>query len=150
MNATLHPRLPLWLDSRWARWLLLIGWMALIFALSSQSKLPSPDDPWLDFLFKKSAHFSVYGVLAVLWWRVLPARPASWRWAWLLTVLYAISDEFHQSYVALRHPAARDVIIDACGAATALALVWWWLRRNDDQLTTGDGKIHHGDTEARS
>lgn len=129
MNTFLPSRFRRFFDSPWTRWLLLIGWMALIFAFSSQSSLPSPDDPWIDFLFKKSAHFTVFGVLALLWWRVLPVHPASWRWAWLLTVLYAMSDEFHQSFVALRHPAARDVIIDACGAATALALAWWWQRR---------------------
>lgn len=124
-----HARVRPLLDSQWARWALLLGWMGLIFALSSQSSLPSPDDPWIDFLFKKTAHFAVFGILAVLFWRVLPATPQSWRWAWLLTVLYAISDEFHQAFVALRHPAARDVVIDSCGAATALLLAWWWLRR---------------------
>ena len=116
-------------NSQIARWLMLIAWMALIFILSAQSKLPSPDDPWIDFLFKKSAHFSVYGVLAVLFWRALPAGQWLPLWSWLLSVLYACSDELHQSFVANRHPAARDVVIDACGAATALLLVWYIQRR---------------------
>ena len=34
----LHPLL----GTRLARWLAVIGWMALIFFLSSQSRLPSP------------------------------------------------------------------------------------------------------------
>lgn len=121
--------IPAWLDTPLARWLLAIAWMALIFALSSQSKLPSPDDPWINFLFKKTAHFTVFGILAVLLWRALPRAPRSWLWAWLLTALYAVSDEFHQVFVASRTPTARDVIIDMCGAATALALVWWLRRR---------------------
>lgn len=121
----LHPIL----ETPLARWLAAIAWMALIFAFSSQSRLPSPDDPLLDLIFKKSAHFAVFGVLAFLIWRALPASRLIFAWAWLLTVLYAISDEFHQSFVALRHPAARDVLIDACGAATALLIVWYVSKR---------------------
>src|SRR5262249_58322281 len=108
-------------------------WMALIFALSAQSKLPSAPDPWLDFLFKKSAHFTVFGTLAVLIWRALEWRPGGWRWAGLLTVLYACSDEWHQSFVAGRHPQVTDVIIDACGAATMLLVVWLIMRRTENR-----------------
>jgi VanZ family protein len=116
-------------DSRFARWLAVGAWMALIFILSAQSKLPSPDDPWLDFLFKKSAHFAAYAILAFLFWRALPIGRRVWIWSWLLTVLYACSDEIHQSFVENRHPAVRDVIIDACGAVTALLIIWYVQRR---------------------
>jgi VanZ family protein len=122
-------RLPAFLNTPLARWLALLIWMGLIFFLSSQSKLPSPDDAWLDFLFKKSAHFTAFGVLAALFWRVLPTSSWLSLWAWLLTVAYACSDEYHQSFVANRHPSARDVLIDACGAATALLLIWYTHRR---------------------
>jgi len=121
----LHPLL----DTRLARWLAAIGWMALIFFLSSQSQLPSPDDPLLNLLLKKLAHFIVYAVLACLFRRALPPGRRSWAWSWLLAVLYAISDEYHQSFVALRHPQATDVLIDACGAATALLLLWYLGRK---------------------
>jgi VanZ family protein len=116
-------------DSRLARWLAVGAWMALIFFLSAQSQLPSPDDPWLDFVFKKSAHFAAYAILAFLFWRALPSSGRVWIWSWLLTVLYACSDEIHQSFVENRHPAVRDVMIDACGAATALLIVWYVRRQ---------------------
>jgi VanZ family protein len=121
----LHP----WLGTPLGRWLAVGAWMALIFILSSQSKLPSPDDPLINFLFKKTAHFVAFGVLAALFWRAL--TPARWAYplSWAFTTLYAISDEYHQSFVALRTPTLRDVVIDACGAATALLLVWLTLRR---------------------
>jgi VanZ family protein len=48
-------------------------------------------------------------------------------------VLYAISDEYHQSFVANRHPQATDVLIDACGAATALLIVALLLQRSKKQ-----------------
>ena len=124
-------RLPAVLETPLARWLALLAWMGLIFYLSAQSQLPSPNDAWIDFLFKKSAHFAAFGLLAALFWRALPRTPLLPIWSWLLTVAYACSDEFHQSFVALRHPSARDVAIDACGAAAALLLIWYARRRAD-------------------
>jgi VanZ family protein len=115
-------------DSPAARWLMIAGWMALIFFLSSQPQLPSPPDPWADLIFKKGAHFTVYAVLAVLFRRALPPSRRIWALSWVLTVLYAASDEWHQSFVPGRHPQVTDVLIDACGAATGL-LIFWWLQR---------------------
>jgi VanZ family protein len=123
-----HP----WYDTPLARWLAVALWMALIFTFSAQSRLPSAPQPWLDFLFKKSAHFVVFATLAALLWRAFEWRSRAWIWAWLLTVIYAISDEWHQSFVAGRHPQATDVLIDACGAATALLVVWIVLRRTTE------------------
>ena len=116
-------------DSRLARWLAVAGWMALIFFLSSQPQLPSPPDPLADLIFKKGAHFTVYAVLAVLFRRALP--PSRWIWAlsWMFTVLYASSDEWHQSFVPGRHPQLTDVLIDVCGATTGLWIFWRIERR---------------------
>jgi VanZ family protein len=46
------------------------------------------------------------------------------RWlAWLLAILYALTDEFHQSYVPGRHPSIWDVLIfDNIGALSSLWL----------------------------
>ena len=117
------------LDSRIARWLAVAGWMALIFFLSSQPQLPSAPDPWADLLFKKGAHFTVYAVLAVLFRRALPEGRWIWALAWMFAVLYAASDEWHQSFVPGRHPQLTDVLIDACGAATGLLILWRRQRR---------------------
>lgn len=42
--------------------------------------------------------------------------------AWTLAVLYGLSDEFHQSFVANRHASALDVAFDAFGAAIGVGL----------------------------
>jgi VanZ family protein len=120
-----------WYDTPLACWLAVVLWMGMIFALSAQSRLPSAPQPWLDVLVKKGGHFAVYAVLAALIWRAFEWRSRAWSWAWLLAVIYAISDEWHQSFVAGRHPQATDVLIDACGAATALLIVWLKLRRTE-------------------
>jgi VanZ family protein len=112
-----------------ARWLAVAGWMALIFFFSSQPQLPSPPDPWADLIFKKGAHFTVYAVLAVLFRRALREGRGIWALSWVLAVLYAASDEWHQSFVPGRHPQLTDVLIDACGAVTGLLILWWRQRR---------------------
>lgn len=102
--------------------------MALIAALSHQPDIPRAPSPWLDFVLKKTLHAAGYAVLAWLWWRPLRASGAdaarAARWAFAATVLYAATDEWHQSFVPGRTGRPRDVAIDAGGAAIALA----WLR----------------------
>jgi VanZ family protein len=46
-----------------------------------------------------------------------------WAWALALAILYAITDEFHQGFVAGRHESAVDVGIDAAGALIAVVAV---------------------------
>ncbi|MDE5856078.1 MAG: VanZ family protein, partial [Anaeroplasmataceae bacterium] len=41
----------------------------------------------------------------------------------ILGILYAISDEFHQSFIGGRAPAVKDVVIDSIGLLTALFLI---------------------------
>ncbi len=109
--------------------------MAVIFLFSSipSDELPSFD--WADFLIKKGGHALGYGLLALSYWHGLspdrhgaregnkmPFAPAARVSAWLLTVLYAVSDELHQSFVPGRHASVWDVMIDALGAALALWL----------------------------
>jgi VanZ family protein len=122
-----------WYDTALARWLAVALWMGLIFAFSAQSHLPSAPTARLDLLMKKGAHFSVYALLAALIWRALEWRRRGWLLAWALAVLYAASDEWHQSFVANRHPQATDVLIDACGAATALLIAGLIIRRTGTQ-----------------
>ena len=134
------------LDSRIARWLAVAGWMALIFFLSSQPQLPSPPDPLADLIFKKGAHFTVYAVLAVLFRRALPSHRWMWVLAWVLTVLYAASDEWHQSFVPGRHPLETDILIDACGAAAGL-LILWWRQRRKAELSVASRQSPAADTD---
>jgi VanZ family protein len=83
----------------------------------------------LNIFFRKSAHIFVFGVLAILFFKSLEPVRYSYLFAWFLTVLYAIFDEWHQSFVPGRVPASRDVIFDSFGAMVALVLVYLFVRR---------------------
>ena len=115
----------------WLYWLALIACMGLIFAFSHQPALPSLPGGFVDLLFKKLAHFTVYGLLMLLWWQALktirPANRSTLFLALTLTVLYAISDEWHQTFIPNRNGKLADVLVDAAGALTVLLII---LRRN--------------------
>jgi VanZ family protein len=51
--------------------------------------------------------------------------------AWGVSVLYAASDEWHQTFVPTRVGTPWDVAIDAAGAALGLILAAVWWRRRD-------------------
>jgi hypothetical protein len=92
--------------------------MALIFALSATPDLSSGLGLW-DLVLRKLAHITIYAVL----WLAL-ARATDWRRPLATTVvalLYAVSDEIHQSFVEGRHGTPVDVGIDAVGLAIAAA-----------------------------
>lgn len=92
---------------------------------------------------RKSAHATEYGVLALLVWRARrqpvrgDRRPWCWRearLAFLVAVAYAVTDEFHQSFVPSRTGQLTDVAMDTAGAAAALLALWalerWRVRGN--------------------
>lgn len=92
--------------------------MALIFALSATPDLSSGTS-W-DLELRKLAHIAIFGAL---WLAV--ARALDWRRPVLTTVLgllYAASDEYHQTFVQGRHGTPADVAIDAIGMALAALL----------------------------
>jgi VanZ family protein len=85
-----------------------------------------------DLFVKKGGHMLGYGLLALAYWYGLRFEKRSWWLALLLAVVYAFSDEFHQSFVPGRHPSWVDaLVIDGSGASIALALVYWRRGKRD-------------------
>jgi VanZ family protein len=111
-------------------WLAVLAWAGLIFAFSATPNLRFVPQQGLDFLVRKAGHMFVFGVLAVLLWRALASSAVrrAMLWSLVLTVLYAASDEFHQSFTAGRHPSPVDVGIDSLGALLFLAALAVWTR----------------------
>lgn len=115
---------PLRMRQLLAHWLPVVAWMAVIFYFSSQSSLPSSPNPLIEVVTKKAAHATEYAILCLLLLRAFVKRwPLDVRRAaivaLLIVVIFAASDEFHQSFTPHRTPSPIDVLIDSSGAALA-------------------------------
>jgi hypothetical protein len=100
-------------------WLPVVAWCAIIFA---QSAFATPDiGPSWPF-FDKMAHTAIYGCLGLLLCRAFNTLDG-WRsrtlkllvTATVLTALYGVSDEWHQSFVPARTAEAADLLADLLG-----------------------------------
>ena len=65
-----------------------------------------------------------YGLLSWAYWYALEMKTNK-RWlAWFLAIIYAVTDEYHQSFVAGRSASALDVFVfDNLGALISIWLV---------------------------
>ncbi len=129
-------------------WLPLLVWLGVIFLGSTNlmsaehtSRLIVPILLWLKpgmapdrilfilIVMRKSAHVSEYAILALLLWRALRSgptlcttRPVLFGAVLVACIVFAASDEFHQSFVKSRTPSVRDVILDTAGALFGLLI----------------------------
>ena len=132
--------------------MLLIGWMGLIFYLSHQNAddssllsggliekvigflFPNMGGETLtslieslQFIVRKGAHFTIYAILGVLsfitfvTYNAMPIALRSFL-SFLVSVVYSISDEYHQTFVKGRSGEIRDVLIDSAGALLGIIL----------------------------
>ncbi len=99
--------------------------MGLIFVLSGQPS-DNVDRAWWDVGLRKLAHVTEYAVLTYLWWRALQGFGvgAALPGALAISVLYACTDEFHQTFVDGRHGTPVDVGVDAIGMALAALVIY--------------------------
>lgn len=105
--------------------------MIAIFAFSAKPS-SSADHGTVVFVLRKIAHFSEYAILLALLWRAVRMHITGDRalaLAYAVTVAYAATDEFHQTFVGGRVGTPRDVMIDATGAAVAVLLIRRFARR---------------------
>ena len=87
-----------------------------------------PQTIWIILVaVRKCAHVIEYAVLALLLWRALRNTPVlgakmlvTFGAVMLACALFAVSDEFHQTFVKSRTPSVRDVLLDIAGAILGL------------------------------
>jgi VanZ family protein len=101
--------------------------MGLIYFLSAQPDLNSGLG-LVDEIGRKIVHMTEYGVLWWLWCRALGFRTRAAIIAAVITLAYAATDEFHQTFVHGRNGSPIDWGIDAAGVAIAWALTVVWAR----------------------
>jgi VanZ family protein len=108
------------------RWLPAVVMMVVIFVASNTPARLIPSFGPEDVIIRKAGHMTGYGLLAVSYWYGMHLNKKLGWLAFLLAVLYAITDEFHQSFVPSRHPSWVDVLVfDAGGAIIGLFLSAW-------------------------
>ena len=95
-------------------------------------------------LVRKAGHLTEYAIFATLAARAFRASSHDLlrkHWFWvslLLAIAYALSDEFHQSFVPSRTASIYDSLIDSVGALIALTIIWLRQRKSapDSPLAT--------------
>jgi len=106
-------------------WLFLFFWSALIFFFSSISDIgkdiPSQWIKIISYFF----HFGEYAVLAFLIIRAFGGMPRISRkkilpLALIFAIIYAVSDEYHQSFVPGRNASVIDILVDSLGILTTM------------------------------
>jgi VanZ family protein len=92
----------------------------------------------IHFATRKLGHFSEYAMLGILSARAFSSsandfmRRHWFRLALLLIVIYALMDEFHQSFVPGRTASIYDSAIDTAGGLTALLVFRFWYNRRQE------------------
>ncbi|MDK2561964.1 VanZ family protein [Romboutsia sedimentorum] len=85
------------------------------------------DSKGASFIIRKSAHMISYGLLASLLFIAIYSHrkyiSASFKYAFAISLLYAVSDEIHQYFVPGRACMLQDVLIDCIGMLIGLTLI---------------------------
>ena len=95
--------------------------MLMIFLFSARPSSELPDFGGADRFMKKGGHIIGYALLALSYWQGFQFKRGKQWLAWCFAILYALTDEFHQSFVPGRGPSIWDVVIfDNLGALISL------------------------------
>ncbi len=141
----------------------LLAWMIFIFiastgqmSASNTSRFIRPLVLWIypniteenlkfvHFMVRKASHFTEYAVLALFAARAFIGSSITFlrgRWflsSLLLVIIYALSDEFHQSFVSTRTGTVYDSMIDTAGGLTALFVFYLWRERKKKTFKEGE------------
>jgi VanZ family protein len=144
-----------------SRYLPLLAWLAFVsyassdsFSAGNTSRFIGPLVLWLfpntsaesltaiHFVTRKAAHFIEYAILGVLAARAFQTSDRSGvrrRWFLIslgLIVVYALADEYHQSFFPTRTGSIYDSFIDMSGGLTGLMIQRYRLTLSRKRLET--------------
>lgn len=105
-------------------------WMGCIFYMSSQSHVSITHNVINDFVLFKTLHIVEYAFLYLLFFRAFycttrkkPHFKSIFFYSFILSALFAVSDEFHQMYTPTRQPKIRDIGIDLFGILLIYSII---------------------------
>jgi VanZ family protein len=140
-------------STRIKNWLPVVAWASLIFYFSTEQFSSLHTAEIFRFLLswffpdmsieeigpmhgtmRKLGHWGEYFVLAVLFlWALQNETARKWKarhaiLTLIFVLLYAIGDEFHQSFVPSRTASFGDVTIDVLGGICGISWMYWYGR----------------------
>ncbi|NUM25141.1 MAG: VanZ family protein [Candidatus Buchananbacteria bacterium] len=114
-------------------WLATLLWFGVIYYFSNQPDLKSQFLPSWDLVLRKIAHLAEFFVLAYLFFRAYQSvgfsKIKSLIFALMFSVLGAVFDEWHQSFISGRVASITDILIDSIGALGFSVLQFNHLRK---------------------
>ena len=142
---SIHKLIKYWLPV--ALWMFFMFWMSTgTFSSENTSQIIVPAlnwiFPWIDpsdldtihLAIRKAAHVGEYLLLGLLLFRAYRGEsPVIWKRRWavytiITIILYAMSDEFHQSFVSSRTASINDVGLDTVGGILSPVPLLLWAR----------------------
>ena len=97
-----------------------ILWMGFIFYLSSRQTIGiGGNSYWWRFLILKSFHIIEYAILAILLFYAIN----QYYYSLFISIIYSLSDEFHQMFTVGRNATLRDVLFDLSGIFLGLLII---------------------------
>ena len=89
-------------------------------------------------IIRKVAHFSIYTLVGLLLMGLLSTYKIKNKWRIIITIIigmiYAASDEFHQSFSPGRTPKITDVYIDTLGVIQGCLLIVFFKKLYDKYI----------------
>ena len=159
-TQTQSARRRIWRYGPLVSWILFISFASTgKFSAANTSAIVRPILLWLfpnlseaklaaaHFLTRKAGHFTEYAVLAFLARRAfITSSQAFLQRYWfqlglLLVLIYALLDEFHQSFVPSRTPSIYDSAIDVAGGLTVLLILKFYGKRARKGEPSGDNSV---------
>ena len=119
-----------------------------IFTLSHIA-FPGADDvekekDLVDILYDKDLHFLIFGILSYFVVNALTEFKIKYSKIAIITVIfcyiYAITDEYHQGYIAGRDVSWIDILFDMLGAIAGVGFYWLYDATVNNLKPIKDGK----------
>ncbi len=116
-------------------WGPVIFWAGMIFYFSNQPRIGSGleevEAGLVDLALRKCVHVFEYFMLNILFYRALKGSfkldpKKLFLCSVVFSVIYALLDEYHQSFVPSRTSSIYDVMIDSIGIVGSYILIRFW------------------------
>lgn len=103
-------------------------WMGMIFYMSSQKSIKITTNILTDFVTFKTLHMVEYAFLFFLFYRAFQSvryirKEACGVFAFLIAILYSVSDEIHQLSIPTRQGRVRDILFDIVGMVIMYVII---------------------------